>query len=55
MAFADGAFVAAQIDPGVADLRRLFAIFSWGLVAALRVEGPSAWPQARYGSEGGTR
>ena len=39
LAFADGAFVAAQIDPGVADLRRMFAIFYAGMAAALRVEG----------------
>jgi AcrR family transcriptional regulator len=39
LAFADGAFIAAQIDPGVADLRRMFAIFYAGMAAALRVEG----------------
>lgn len=54
VAFADGAFVAAQIDPGFADLRRLFAIFHLGLAAALRVEGPGAGPQLTALSEGGT-
>ena len=39
LAFADGAFVAAQIDPETVDLRRMFAIFYAGLAAALRVEG----------------
>lgn len=39
LAFADGAFVAAQIDPETVDLRRMFAIFHAGLAAALRVEG----------------
>lgn len=39
LAFADGAFVAAQIDPGVTDLRRMFAIFYAGMAAALRIEG----------------
>lgn len=39
LAFADGAFVAAQIDPGEANLRRMFAIFYAGLRAALGVEG----------------
>lgn len=55
VAFADGAFVAAQVDPGVVDLRRLFAIFYSGLVAALRVEGPTVPARQPGGSERGTR
>ena len=39
LAFADGAFVAAQIDPERADLRRMFAIFYAGMAAALAAEG----------------
>jgi len=39
LAFADGAFVAAQIDPATTDLKRMFAIFYAGMAAALAVEG----------------
>jgi AcrR family transcriptional regulator len=39
LAFADGAFVSAQIDPATTDLKRMFAIFHAGMVAALAVEG----------------
>lgn len=39
LAFADGAFIAAQIDPGATDLRRMFSIFCAGMSAALRDEG----------------
>jgi AcrR family transcriptional regulator len=39
LAFADGAFVAAQIDPGTTDLKRMFAVFYAGMAAALAVEG----------------
>jgi AcrR family transcriptional regulator len=39
LAFADGAFVAVQIDPDSIDLRRMFAIFYAGLAAALGSEG----------------
>ena len=41
VAFADGAFIAAQTDPDRVDLRRLFSIFYSGLIAALQVEGPA--------------
>ncbi len=51
LAFADGAFVAAQIDPEGVDLRRLFSIYYAGLAAALRVEGGAGFDVAR--SEGG--
>jgi AcrR family transcriptional regulator len=39
LAFADGAFVAAQIDPATTDLKRMFAIFHAGMVAALAAQG----------------
>ena len=39
LAFSDGAFIAAQIDPVAADLRRMFAVFYAGMAASLRVEG----------------
>jgi AcrR family transcriptional regulator len=39
LAFADGAFVAKQIDPDGVDLQRLFRIFYSGLAGALQVEG----------------
>lgn len=35
LAFFDGAFVAAQIDPAKADLRRMFALLRAGVVAAM--------------------
>jgi AcrR family transcriptional regulator len=38
LAFADGAFVAAQLDPATTDLRRMFAIFYAGMASALAVE-----------------
>jgi AcrR family transcriptional regulator len=38
LAFADGAFVSAQIDPATTDLRRMFALFHAGMAAALTVE-----------------
>lgn len=54
LAFADGAFVAAQIDPGTADLRRMFAIFSAGLQAALGVEGAAPLRPTPVGVSGGS-
>jgi AcrR family transcriptional regulator len=41
LAFADGAFVSAQIDPATTDLRRMFALFCAGMAAALTVERPT--------------
>lgn len=35
LAFADGAFVAAQIDPDTVDLQRLFSLFYAGVAALL--------------------
>jgi AcrR family transcriptional regulator len=55
LAFTDGAFIAAQIDPGRVDLRRLFAIFHAGLAAALQVEGHRTRPQGSDISEGEPR
>jgi AcrR family transcriptional regulator len=42
LAFADGAFIAKQIDPEGTDLQRLFRIFYSGLAAALQVEHPES-------------
>jgi AcrR family transcriptional regulator len=53
MAFADGAFVAKQINPDAIDLRRMFAIFYSGLVAALSVEGQQGHVSALNPHEGG--
>ena len=39
LAFADGAFVAAQINPDATDLRRMFGIYYAGLASALAAEG----------------
>ena len=38
LAFADGAFVAAQLDPATTDLRRIFALFDAGMASALAIE-----------------
>lgn len=53
MAFADGAFVAKQINSGAIDLRRMFALFYSGLVAALSVEGQQGQVFALNPHEGG--
>jgi AcrR family transcriptional regulator len=51
LAFADGAFVAAQIDPDAVDLRRMFGIYYAGLAAALAAEG-FAGAEFREGATG---
>lgn len=48
LAFADGAFVAAQLDPATTDLRRMFALFYAGMASALAGE------RAASGERGGS-
>ena len=51
LAFFDGAFIAAQVDPEAADLRRMFSLLHAGITAAVpRVDrGATAWRRQSSG------